>query len=123
MKELEDTITVENIVVHPYLTHINALLHSAVQTCKAAMKLENDFEVKKFKTDPIAANKNLEHQWSFKKTSKPPGRKKKGKIFRYVYKKKKSWLLYMTVYRKIGYNAAPQFFFFFTCTELLASRY
>ncbi len=28
MKELEATITVENVVVHPYLTHINALLHS-----------------------------------------------------------------------------------------------
>ncbi len=83
MRTLEESITAENVAVHPHLTHINALLHSAVQTCKAAMDMEKVFDVEKFKGEKIAANKDLEHQWSFKKTSKPPGRKK-GQIFRYV---------------------------------------
>ena len=74
MKELEDTVTAENTAVHPYLAHINSLLHNAVLTCKATMSTESSPDVVQFNSDKIAANKKLEHQWSFQKTTKPPGR-------------------------------------------------
>ena len=76
MRTLEDTITAENTAVHPYLAHTNSLMHNAVLTCKAAMSLDSS-DVVGFKGDNIAANKNLDHQWTFKKTTKTPGRKRK----------------------------------------------
>ena len=83
MRTLEDTITTENTAVHPYLSHINSLLHNAM-TCKAAMSLDS-LDVVGFKGDNIAANKNLDHQLTFKKTTKTPGRKIKGLVFWSVY--------------------------------------
>ena len=76
MRTLEDTITAENTAVHPYLAHINSPLHNAALTCKAAMSLDSS-DVVGFKGDNIAANKNLDHQWTFKKTTKTRGRKRK----------------------------------------------
>ena len=75
---------IENTAVHPYLSHINSLLHNAVLTYKAAMSLDYS-DVVGFKGDNIAANKNLDHQRTFKKTTKTPGRKRKGLVFWLVY--------------------------------------
>ena len=72
LKQLEETVTMENTFVHSFLPHINSLLHSAVLTCKAASS-SNPTE---FQGENIAPNKNMEHQWLFKQTGKAPGRKK-----------------------------------------------
>ena len=49
-----------------YLDHINALLHQAVATCKAATQVSKpvDSLTKKEKVPP---GKSVEHQWRFKK--------------------------------------------------------
>ena len=83
MKTLEDTITAENTAVHPYLSHINSLLHNAVLTCKAAMSLDSS-DVVGFKGDNIAANKNLDHQWT-QKDNKDTREEEKGLAFWLVY--------------------------------------
>ena len=80
MEELEKTITFNNKYVHPVLPHINSLLHSAILACKAST-VENIVE---FEKENIAPNQKMEHQWRFQKTSKQPGRKKHGQIFRLI---------------------------------------
>ena len=68
----------------PYLDHVNALLHQAVATCKAAIQVSKLPEplVKKENMPP---GKSLDHQWRFVKTTKTPGRKRNGNILRYSY--------------------------------------
>lgn len=83
MKELERTVTLENASVHTFLPHINSLLHNAVLTCTAAMSTDTS-HTEQFKSEKIASNKKLEHQWRFQKTTKAPGRKKKGLVLRLV---------------------------------------
>ena len=77
-------VTLDNTSVHSFLPHINSLLHNAVLTCTSAMS--TDTHVEQFKSEKIAPNKKMEHQWRFLKTTKPPGRKKKGLILRLVHK-------------------------------------
>lgn len=64
------------------LDHINALLHNAVLACKAAdvtkAHTTESFESK----DNIKPGQKMELQWRFTKTTKSPGRKKKGQVFR-----------------------------------------
>ena len=64
--------------VIPYLDHINALLHQAVATCKAATQVSKpvDSLTKKEKVPP---GKSVEHQWRFKKNSKITWKKKEWK--------------------------------------------
>ncbi len=81
LKELEQTVTRENTLVHPFLPHINSLLHNAVLTCRAA---STDINQTAFKGEKIAPGKKIEHQWCFKKTTNTPGRKKKGTVLRYM---------------------------------------
>lgn len=83
IRELQAEVTTQNTVVLPYLKHINALLQQAVTTCKAAQKTElpSSKQVLAIK-EVIPPGKNGEHQWRFKQTSKTPGRKKSGLIFR-----------------------------------------
>ena len=81
MDQLEKAVTIENSAVHSYLPHINSLLHNAVLTC-AAVESTDSTPAESFNSEPIASNKNLEHQWRFKKTTEAPGRKKRGQIFR-----------------------------------------
>ena len=83
MKELERMVTLENNSVHAFLPHINSLLHNAVLTCTAAVSTELPC-TEQFKNDVIPSNKKMEHQWQFQKTTKAPGRKKKGLIFKLV---------------------------------------
>lgn len=68
----------------PYLDHVNALLHQALATCKAAVQVSKPPEplVKKENMPP---GKSLDHQWRFVKTAKTPGRKRNGNILRYSY--------------------------------------
>ena len=73
-------VTIDNTSVHSSLPHINSLLHNAVLTCTAAMS--TDTPVQPFKSEKIAPNKKMEHQWRFLKTTKTPGRKKKGLVLR-----------------------------------------
>ena len=82
MKELENAVTLENTPIHAVLPHINSLLHNAVLTCTAAVS--SDTSCTQFKSDKIASNKKMEHQWRFQSTTKAPGRKKKGLILRLV---------------------------------------
>lgn len=77
-------VTLDNTSVHSFLPHINSLLHNAVLTCTSAMS--TDTLVQQFQSDKIAPNKKMEHQWRFQKTTKPPGRKKKGLILRSAHK-------------------------------------
>ena len=83
MKELQSVVTPENTAVLPFLKHVNSLLHNAILTCKAALS-QNECATESFKNEAenIAPGKKPDHQWRFKPTSKPPGRKRKGMIFR-----------------------------------------
>lgn len=83
MNQLEKSVTMENKEIHSYLPHINSLLHNAVLTC-TAVESSTSFTGDNFKSEQIAPNKKLEHQWRFKPTTAAPGRKKKGLIFRFV---------------------------------------
>ena len=63
------------------LDHINALLHNAVLSCKAAKATTataTTFETK----EKINPGQKMELQWRFTKTTRSPGRKKKGQVFR-----------------------------------------
>ena len=84
MRTLEDTITAENTAVHPYLARINSLLHNAVLTCKAAMSLDSS-DVVGFKGVNIAANKNLDHQWTFKRQQRHQGGRERSCLLVSVY--------------------------------------
>ena len=81
-KELQSFINTDNNKTLPYLNHINALLHQAVSTCKAAMETSEPVEELGEKEN-IPPRKLLEHQWRFTKTCKSPGRKKNGNVLRY----------------------------------------
>ena len=67
----------------PCLSHVNALLHQAVSTCKAAMQTSQPLQDLGEKEN-IPPRKSLEHQWRFMKTCKSPGRKKNGNVLRYA---------------------------------------
>ena len=76
LKQLEETVIMENTFVHSFLPHINSLLHSAVLTCKAASSSNSMVPSTEFQGENIAPYKSMEHQWRFKQTGKAPGRKK-----------------------------------------------
>lgn len=79
MQELQDVIPKGDPSI---LDHINALLQNAVLACKAADATKAD-TIESFDTkDTITPGQKMELQWRFKKTTKSPGRKKKGQIFR-----------------------------------------
>ena len=80
-------VTLDNTSVHPFLPHINSLLHNAVLACTSAMP--TDTPIQHFKSETIASNKKMEHQWRFLKTTKTPGRKKKGLVLRLANKRHK----------------------------------
>ncbi len=85
MRELQASITHENVPVLQYLPHINALLERAVTVCRVAEEETTTTSgiqalVKKEK---IAPGENKELQWRFRQTTKPPGRKKCGLVLRY----------------------------------------
>lgn len=84
MKELEDAVTLENTHIHAVLPHINSLLHNAVLACRSMASSDMSPMPTQFRSDKIPSNKNMEHQWRFQPTTKAPGRKKKGQIFRLV---------------------------------------
>ena len=83
-KDLQSYINSNNNQIMPYLDHVNALLHQAVATCKAAIQVSKlpELLVKKENMPP---GKSLDHQWRFVKTTKTPGRKRNGNILRYSY--------------------------------------
>ena len=83
-KDLQSHINTNEDQLMPYLDHVNALLHQAVATCKAATQVSMPPEplVKK---ETIPAGKLPSHQWRFVKTTKTPGRKKNGTILRYSH--------------------------------------
>ena len=82
-KDLQSHINANNNQIMPYIDHVNALLHQAVATCKAAVQVSKLPEplVKKENMPP---GKSLDHQWKFVKTIKTPGRKKNGNVLRYT---------------------------------------
>ena len=84
IKELEETVTHGNKVIHPYLPHINSFLHNAVLTCRAALESQHaaNEDLPNFEGEAIPPGKRMEHQWTFKKTEGAPGRKKKGMVLR-----------------------------------------
>ena len=85
LHELESHVTPANDKVLPYLAHINALLHQALATCKAASNGDSLLAVEPLVTkDVIPSGKSFEHQWRFRKTVKPPGKRKRGSILRYI---------------------------------------
>ena len=83
LHELQSHVTTANDKVLPYLAHINALLHQALATCKAASKSDSLLAVSPLVTkDVIPSGKSIQHQWRFKKSVKPPGKRKRGSILR-----------------------------------------
>ena len=82
-KALQSHINAKNHQIMPYLDHVNALLHQAVATCKAAVQVPKLPEplVKKENMPP---GKSLDHQWKLVKTTKTPGIKKNGNVLRYT---------------------------------------
>lgn len=86
MFDLQSAVTANNPSIFPFLTRINSLLSNAVLTCKAAVECQDKGPFSKSfqkKPEKIAPGRNSELQWRFKATSKAPGRKRKGKVFRY----------------------------------------
>lgn len=82
--DLQARVTHENTPVLQYLPHINALLERALSVCKAAEDSESSVDVQPLVTkENLAPGENKELQWRFKKTTKPPGRKKSGLVLRY----------------------------------------
>lgn len=78
--ELERHVFHHGSLITPYLCQINAHLHNALLVCKAA---QSDAESPSFTNkEHIPPRKNMEHQWRFTKTTKTPGRKRKGNCFR-----------------------------------------
>lgn len=64
------------------LDHVNALLHNAVLACKTASTAVSCIGESSQKKEHINPGQNMEHQWRFVKTTKSPGRKKKGEVYR-----------------------------------------
>ena len=83
-KDLQSQINTNDNQIMPYLDHVNALLHQAVATCKAATQV---FKLPEplVKKENMPPGKSLDHQWRFVKTTKTPGRKKNGNVLRYSY--------------------------------------
>ena len=81
IQELQETVSLTNKTVLPYLPHINALLLQTVTVCRVAEKStvqQHHLTVKDF----IPPGKTVGRQWRFKQTAKTPGRKKTGLVFR-----------------------------------------
>ena len=74
-KDLQSFITPKNDQILPFLSLVNALLHLAVSTCKAAIQTSEPLQDLGEKEN-IPPRKSLEHQCRFIKTCKSPGRKK-----------------------------------------------
>ena len=69
------------MILQSWITSIP--LNDAVLACKMAAMQSDSIDTQSFETkDNINSGQNMEHQWKFKKTTKSPGRKKKGQIFR-----------------------------------------
>ena len=85
MGELQTSITPDNTYMLQFLPHINALLERAVSVCRAAKNPDNPIQVL-VKKENIAPGENKELQWRLKKTTKTPGRKKRGLVLRYTNK-------------------------------------
>ena len=81
--ELQEVVTPENNSIHHLLPHINSLLQQAVLNIRAVASSQVQ-PAMSFDGEKIAPGKNLEHQWIFQKTTKDPGRKKKGLVLRYL---------------------------------------
>ena len=80
-KELQSFINTNKNQTMPYLSHINALMHQAISTCKAAVQISEPLQELGEKEN-IPPRKSLEHQWRFMKTCKSPGRKRNGNVLR-----------------------------------------
>ena len=83
MRELQTSVTHDNAAVFQYLPHINALLERALSVCRAAKDTDITGTLPLERKENIAPGERKELQWRFQKTTKPPGRKKSGQIFRY----------------------------------------
>ena len=83
--ELQTRIIHNNTAVLQFLPHINALLERAVSVCRAAEDPESTTSDTQplVKKDNIAPGETKELQWRFRRTTKPPGRKKSGLVLRY----------------------------------------
>jgi len=81
-KDLQSYVTSTNNEILPHLDHINALLQQAIATCIAATKVIKPPEPIE-KKESLPPGKCLERQWRFIKTTKSPGRKRKGNVLRY----------------------------------------
>ena len=81
MNELEKRVTIDSQELHPFLPHINSLLHNALLTFKVA-ETPDLTPAKEFEKEYIAPGKIMEKQWRFKPTTQKPGRKKKGLVLR-----------------------------------------
>jgi len=84
MQELQRTVNPYNTAILPYLPHINVLLLRTVTVCRVAEKSTSQEQHLSVK-DVIPPGKTIDHQWRFKQTSKTPGRKKNGLIFRCMH--------------------------------------
>ena len=76
-KDLQSYVTSTNNEILPHLDHINALLQQAIATCIAATKVTKPPDPIE-KKESLPPGKCLERQWRFIKTTKSPGRKKRG---------------------------------------------
>ena len=86
VRDLQSHVTLANAQVLPFLGHINALLNRALVTCKAAAQVDSLTKGESLvKKEVMPAGKGFEHQWKFKKTVRPPGRKRRGLILRYMH--------------------------------------
>ena len=80
-KDLQSYVNTSTNKILPHLDHIIALLHQAIATCIAATKVTKSPEPID-KKENLPPGKCLEHQWRFVKTTKLPGRKRKGNVLR-----------------------------------------
>ena len=81
--ELQEAVTPENKKLHHLLPHINSLLQQAVLNIRAVTTSQVQ-PATSIDGEKIASGKILEHRWRFHKTTKDPGRKKKGLVLRYL---------------------------------------
>ena len=81
--ELQEAVTPENKNIHHLLLHINSLLQQAVLNIRAVASSQVQ-PAMSFDGEKTAPGKNLEHQWRFHKTTRDPGRKKKGLVLGYL---------------------------------------
>ena len=80
-KDLQSYVNTSTSKILPHLDHIIALLHQAIATCIAATKVTKPPEPID-KKENLPPGKCLERQWRFVKTTKLPGRKRKGNVLR-----------------------------------------